>query len=326
MSTSALHARLDPDLSATLVSRRPLLYSDGASVELDRPLHVRSGSGLVWWEGRLAIVQDDAAFVALLDPATGAVESVALPARAGVRLHDKVRGNKHHKYDLESALAWEGGLVLFGSGSTTARQTLVRLAPDGRVELFDASALYERLRAWRAFAGPELNLEGVARLGDRMLLVQRGNGAPVGGESRVDAICSVSWPEFVAWLDGQGPCPAPGQLQRFELGLLDGVRLTFTDTEAVGETLYYLAAAEDSPDAVDDGPVTGVVLGRLDGDHPRFAPLRETSGALLREKGEGLAIHPDDPSRAWVVTDADDPDRPAELLELRLDGPWGGSG
>lgn len=317
-----LHARPDPALGAVVIARHPLLYADGADASLDRPLHVRAGSGLCWWRDQLAIAQDDAAFLALLDPSTGHVGAIPLPPRAGQRLHDKQRGNKHVKYDLESVLAWEGGLILFGSGSTPARQTLVCVDPHGEVSLFDAAALYEALRGWRAFAGPELNLEGVALRGDELLLLQRGNGAPVAGESRVDAICSVSWPQMRAWMDRRGEHPRPGGLVRFELGLLDGVRLTFTDAEVVGERLYYLAAAEDSPDAYDDGPVTGMVLGRLDEDGPRFARILDEQGAPLQDKGEGLALRAETPDRAWVVTDADDPDRPADLLELRLTGPW----
>ena len=57
-----------------------MLYRDGPDRSLDRPAHVRAGSGLSWIGDRLVLVQDDANFVAVVDPATGFAESITLPA------------------------------------------------------------------------------------------------------------------------------------------------------------------------------------------------------------------------------------------------------
>jgi hypothetical protein len=71
----------DARLAATVVERRPLWYCAGADAALDRPAHVRAGSSLAWLEGRLAVLQDDANFLALVDPRTGGVDSISLPPR-----------------------------------------------------------------------------------------------------------------------------------------------------------------------------------------------------------------------------------------------------
>ena len=78
---------------------------------------------------RLAVVQDDANFVALVGLADGRVDSIALPASdGGVRQFDDLRGNKRLKLDLEaSVIDVEGGratLFAFGSGSSPARARL----------------------------------------------------------------------------------------------------------------------------------------------------------------------------------------------------------
>jgi hypothetical protein len=83
--------------------------------------------------------------------------------------------------------------------------------------------------------------------------------------------------------------------------------------------VFYLAAAEASPNAIDDGRVTGSQLGVIDRSGVRAIAL-SFEGASL--KAEGLAFDPANPRKAWVAIDPDDVDRPAQLLELELLGPW----
>lgn len=314
-------ALLDPALRAVVRDRRPLLYAGGADARLDRPAHVRAGSALAWLGGQLVVVQDDASFFALLDG--DATRDVPLPSHDGARQFDDARGNKARKLDLEAALALGDGTILaFGSGSTPARERIATLGPDGEATLVDASALYAALRAERAFAGSELNVEGAARLGERVVFFQRGNGAPVGGLAPRNATAWLALADLLAYLAG-GAVPALADVEAYDLGEIDGVRLTFTDGAARGEALLYLAAAEASPDAVRDGPVSGVALGVLDprGEGPRYALLEE-GGARFTGKAEGLAFDPGAKARAYVVIDRDDPSAPAELCTVELSGPW----
>lgn len=64
MAPPPLRALHDPGLSATVRARTPLYYTEGADPVLDRPASARSGPALVWFRGRLAVVQDDAQFSA----------------------------------------------------------------------------------------------------------------------------------------------------------------------------------------------------------------------------------------------------------------------
>lgn len=94
----------DPSRQAQVLNRWPLYYSAGADIELDRPAHVRAGSGLTNLGTRLALIQDDANFVAILDPLTKTVDSIALPALpCRQRQFDDLRGNRLAKLDLEPA-------------------------------------------------------------------------------------------------------------------------------------------------------------------------------------------------------------------------------
>lgn len=311
-------ARRDPALCARVTSVRPLHYSDGADAREDRPGHVRAGSALAWVGGRLLVVQDDASFFALVDGA--AVAAVALPDQGGLRLFDDARGNKHHKLDLEAVIALPDRVVAFGSGSTAARERLVSFTEGQAPTVRSAGPLYARLRD-EAFSGSELNLEGACAIGDAVWLFQRGNGAPRGGVLPRDATAWVDRRALEGFLDG-GPAPALRDVTAWDLGALDGVRLTFTDGAARRGALAFLAAAEASPDAVRDGPVRGVALGLLGPDGGRWARLEDASGAPFLGKAEGLAFDPADPCRAFVVVDRDDPEAPAELCTVTLTGPW----
>ena len=82
----------------------------------------------------------------------------------------------------------------------------------------------------------------------------------------------------------------------------------------------------EGPDAVADGAVSGSVVGLIDADgRARWTPLVDADGRPLVEKAEGVALASPDGARLWVVTDADAPESPAELLEVVL-GPRGGAG
>lgn len=303
------------------------MYAGGARPDLDLPAHVRAGSGLCWVGERLAVVQDDVRCVALVDPRTGSVEAVALAAgEGGLRQFDEGRGNKSHKLDLEACVAYREGdahvLVAFGSGSSSRRETIVTvtLHDDGRREVREVAApqLYASLRACAGFAGSELNIEGVVLGRDTLTFFQRGNGAPALGRMPVDATASVPRAALMESLARGEPAPAvPDAVLQYDLGAIEGARLTFTDATRDGEDIVFLATAEASPDAVRDGPVTGVALGWIayDGE-ARLTTILGMDGRPFVDKAEGIALDPSRPDRAYVVLDRDDAALPCELCVL----------
>lgn len=334
-----------------MVRSTPLLYAGGADPVLDRSAHVRAGSGLVWAGARLMVVQDDANFVALVDPASGTVTARTLPAGdGGRRQFDDASGNKAHKLDLEAVVSIPPGdgrplVVAFGSGSTSRRERVVTLRgmdeTDGRelVAVHVASAFYELLRAAIPFAGSELNVEGAVYLrqahGGRLRLFNRGNGARRAGVEPTNATCDVEWRALAAHLarpDVSAP-PPPTDVVQYDLGAIDGLALTFTDAAVVpvnataeARHIVYTAAAEASPDATRDGPVAGAAVGVIaeDGGRTvaRWALLRDQGGDPFMGKVEGIALRPDDPSRGYLVVDRDAHDVASELCEVVLEGAW----
>jgi hypothetical protein len=128
---------------------------------------VRAGSSLAWVPGGIAVVQDDANFLAVVEPADARARSVTLDVGpGGLRQFDDARGNKRHKLDLEACVSLEEEghalLVALGSGALPRREhaLLVDGWERGRPHptLVHVPRLYAALRAVADFAGGELNL------------------------------------------------------------------------------------------------------------------------------------------------------------------------
>ena len=320
-------------LEAIVEASTPLRYAEGADSALDRPALVRAASSLAWVPGGIALIQDDTNFIGVFDPDGARTRALALPTgHGGRRLFDDRRGNKAYKLDLEACVAVEHEgdtlLLALGSGSTPRREQVVLVrgwasgSPD--VALVHVPQLYEALRAERAFSGSELNVEGAVVDGDRLRLFGRGNGAPRNDVLPVNATCDLDWTMLLAHLlaPDRDPPPPPVDAVRYDLGMLDGVPLCFTDAALWRGGTLYTAAAEASPDTVRDGRVVGSVVGTLDHGATRWAPLTDRSGRLFEGKVEGVVVSRDASDRLFVVVDADDPEAGSLLCTVQLRGDW----
>ncbi|MEQ1501025.1 MAG: hypothetical protein ABMB14_02290 [Myxococcota bacterium] len=296
----------DPGLRAEIVERRALILPVG---------HVRAASALVAHRGGWVVAQDDVLAAAVITELDATL--VLLPTEPdGMRSFDARLGTKHRKPDLEAAVVLpDGRLVLLGSGSTAMRERVYAIRDD-EVTVVTASELYAALRE---ALGPAiaLNIEGAVATGDVLRLLQRGNGAGgVNAELRIP----LAWlAERLGHLDHPRP-PPPVEVRRWALGTLGGLPLSFTDGVGIGpEAWVYAAAAEDSPNTVDDGAVTGSAFGVVSGGDARWTPIVDRDGRVVPLKAEGIAPGTA-PGEWWVSTDADDPDAPAELIRLAVTG------
>ena len=109
-----------------------------------------------------------------------------------------------------------------------------------------------------------------------------------------------------------------GDVRRYDLESPEGLALATTDAVALPDgRILVSAAAEDSPNTYDDGPVLGSALALLD-DAVTVATvsLPEPDGRIA--KVEGLAVLEWDGLRGRLLAtvDADDPEVPSALLTL----------
>ncbi|MBN1239761.1 MAG: hypothetical protein JXB36_14755 [Gammaproteobacteria bacterium] len=338
----------DPDLAAAVTRRIPMVYDEGPSRDDDRPPHVRAASGLSLFKEYLAVIQDDANWLALID-ADDRVHAIPLPASpSGARVFSRHRGNRHEKFDLEACVTVPGPsaheLIGFGSGSHEGREWILRihegasfgavLAEDAvqerigihlRAEFIAARRFYDSLRANGDFSGVRLNIEGAVALDDdRIMLFQRGNARSSEDGDAVNATAELSWRELAAHLRDPARVPPP-ELRRvtcYELGTLDGVRLTFSDAELIspdGRILFSASAEDPHTDRI-----AGSVLGIIEPDGAaRWGEVLDQDGQPFGGKIEGLTRDLRDRRRVRFVIDDDDESVPSEIFEALLSDAFG---
>ena len=284
---------------------------------------VSAASGIAPLGDGWLVAQDDATHAAWCRP--GSVTPVrVLPPVEGHDRFAEAAGTKHLKPDLEVACPVEvdgtAAVLLLGSGSSPRRMrgVLVRLADDGPVARpGDLTPLYSEVAGVLGVALDQLNLEGASRHGATVRWFQRGNLA-----ARVpSASVAVPLDGLVAAVLGRiDPRQVPvADPHEYDLGGVGGVGLAVTDAVALpdGRTLAS-AAAEDTANAVDDGPVVATALALLEGERLlAVEPVPEVGGRV--HKIEGLALREVRGSEVDLVAvvDDDDPDRPSAVLRVR---------
>ncbi|WP_345770617.1 DUF6910 family protein [Blastococcus saxobsidens] len=298
-------------------SARTLRFDDGS------PVTAASGVAPLG-EGWL-IVQDDSVIAAWRRD-DGVRPVRVLPAVEGHDTFSEAAGTKHLKPDLEVAcpaeVDGEPAALLLGSGSSPRRMrgVLVRLeGGEPVVRAAELGPLYEVVAARLGLPMDHLNLEGASRHGDVVRWFNRGNLNAGVRSGSVD----VPLEDLVAAVLGRAEAAEARveQPREYELGEADGVGLAVTDAIALpdGRTLLS-AAAEDTPNAVDDGPVVATAIALLDGETVlAVAPIPEVDGHVHKVEGLALRRVERDEVHLLAVVDDDDPATPAAELELRVE-------
>ena len=323
-------ARIVPDVCVGSRSRghcRPVrVYVDEVrALRFDDGTPVTAASGVAPFGGGWLVAQDDATYAVWLHEDHVTPVRV-LPPVQGFDRFSEAAGTKRLKPDLEVAcpaeVDGEPAVLLLGSGSTAQRMrgVLVRLE-GGRpvVQAGDLGPLYELVARRLGLPLDHLNLEGASRHGDTVRWFNRGNlaaGVPSGS-------VEVPLEGLVAALLGRADAASVplGQPRVYELGEVEGVGLAVTDAVALPDGRVLLsAAAEDSPNAVDDGPVVATALALVDGEKVvDVAPIPEVEGHVHKVEGLALREVRDGQVHLLAVVDDDDPTTPSACIELRAD-------
>lgn len=308
-----------------------MVYEDGPSEEEDRPPHVRAASGLSAFREYLAVIQDDANWLALIDAEQRVLAVPLPPGPSGARTFSSERGNQDDKYDLEACITVPGEkgfeLIGFSSGSRPGREWILRVQEDSassqandlNAEFIQASRFYQSLRSNTDFCGAGLNIEGAVAIDEeRIMLFQRGNAEPTDGLEPVDSTAEISWAALAEHLaDPEHVTPPPLEnVTAYDLGSLDGVRLTFSDAEHLGDgRVLYSASAEDG----DSDRIAGSVLGVIEPDgRVCWTELTDQDGTAFRGKIEGLTRDVRDRCKMHFVIDDDDSEVASEIYAAML--------
>ena len=301
-----------------------VFVDDVRALRFDDGTPVRAASGIAPLGDGWIVAQDDATHAAWRR--AGSITPVrVLPPVEGHDTFSEAEGTKHLKPDLEVAcpadVDGQPAVLLLGSGSSPRRTrgVLVRLQ-DGRpvAEAADLDPLYERVAELLGLPMSHLNLEGASRHGPVVRWFNRGNLAAGVRSGSVD----VPLEELVGAVLGRvDPASVSVAHPRgYDLGEVEGVGLAVTDAIALPDGRALLsAAAEDTPNAVDDGPVVATALALVDGEQVlAVAAIPEVGGRVHKVEGMALSDVRGDEIHVLAVVDVDDPETPSAELDLRV--------
>jgi len=295
---------------------RELRFADG--------LPVRAASAVARFGDGYLIAQDDATHAAWLrDDTVSAVR--VLPPVEGLDLFEEVSGTKHLKPDLEAAceLTVNGApaVLLLGSGSAPARmRTSLVTLHDGepRTVVADLSSLYGRVAEALAIDLDMLNMEGACVADGVLRWFQRGLPSAGLPTASVDLDLAAVLEAVAHAADVSGV--SVSNPRAYDLGEVRGVGLAVTDAVPFDEhTILVSAAAEDTPNPRDDGPVVGSALAVLHG-HEVLAVGALPTVADQVAKVEGLSIleREGNGARVLATVDSDDHEAPSLAVNLRV--------
>lgn len=285
---------------------------------------VRAASAVARFGDGLLVSQDDATSACWWRSGVGTPVRL-LPPVDGHDTFSEAEHTKELKPDLEAALSVilddAPAVLLLGSGSAEARtQAVLAGLRDGVPWAVsrDLSPLYARVGDLLGLDPGQLNLEGACVLDGALRWFHRGRPSAGLPSSSVDLdlaalVAAVAGRAEPAGLHATG-------LLTYDVGEVEGVGLAITDAVALPDGgALVSAAAEDSPNAYDDGPVRGSALAVLDGTRVRATgPLPTIGGRVAKVEGLALLAWDGHGGRVLAVVDEDDPTAASALLTLRV--------
>ena len=199
-------------------------------------------SGLVYQDNSLFIISDNSTFLYQYNINEKTLEKIKLLENSQENIVKK------DKSDFEAITLFDNKLWLFGSGSTKKRNLRVTYSLNNKeVKEKSLAKIYKRLQQTIEIVEDELNIEGGIITETTMYFFQRGNGA-----NAQNGVFSYNRKDKTV------------QFKLITLLKIREIEATFTDAILVNETIYFLAAAENTTSTYNDGEIMGSVIGTLD--------------------------------------------------------------
>ncbi len=286
-----------------------------------RPAYLAAASSLVVVGSRLYVIADDELHLGVF-PTQGDAEGTLIRLLDG-ELPDGEKKRKRRKPDFEAQVRLpefakypHGALLALGSGSRDNRSTGILLALNAKGFIAGAPRVLDLSRLFAPIdkAFDDLNIEGAVVFGQYLVLLQRGNKGNAG-----NALVSLDLHAFLRAIERDDrPDALLFTVTPVELGSIEGVPWGLTDASVLSDgRIAFTAVAENTDNSFDDGPCIAAAVGILS----RTAQVERFELLSPTLKAEGLhATLTGDHLHILLVTDDDDPTRPAGLWEGEMGG------
>lgn len=232
---------------------------------------IGSASGLIYKDNSLLIIGDNSGFLYEYT-----IDSQNLK-RHPLLENPAENTLKKDKADFEAITLFGDSLFVFGSGSTEKRNKMIQINYIDKkiIASNDISDLYTILQNFGEIKPEDFNIEGAIYDGKSWFLLNRGNGSShknvlftIKGKNLTDDFQILS--------------------NDYKLPKIMGVRSSFTDAVLVDDSIYFLAAAEDTESTYEDGEVLGSLIGSINLQTMKIDFTQKISST---HKFEGLTLY-----------------------------------
>lgn len=232
---------------------------------------IGSASGLIYKDNSLLIIGDNSGFLYEYQ-----MDSKDLK-RHPLLENPTENTLKKDKADFEAITHFGDSLYVFGSGSTEKRNKMIQVNSTDKkiIATNDLSDLYAVMQNFGAIKPEDFNLEGAIYNGESWFLLNRGNGSS--NKNVLFTIEGKNLTNDFAILSNE-----------YKLPKIKGLRSSFTDVILVGDSIYFLATAEDTKSTYDDGEVLGSLIGSI---NLKTMKIDFTQKISSTHKFEGLTLY-----------------------------------
>ncbi len=279
---------------------------------------ISSASGLAIEGNSIWMIGDDAAYVVKSTIGQSDFNRIKLYENDSEERLAKVT-----KHDFEACavgeMAGEQYLFVFGSGGLSPyRESMFALNIENTRQCYKLSLqhLYNAIRSSVGLKEKELNIEGAALAGDKLVLFNRGK----------NFIVLLSWKKFSAFVLHEDATDIPPfKIIRIELPVVNGFQIGFSGACVVSENeMLFTASLEETIDPINDGAIKGSYIGLLqlvndtDAKVEALTPLKSNSGDILTDKLEAIETIKISGNYISAIAVADNDDGASKLFYLSI--------
>lgn len=251
---------------------------------------IGSASGILYHENSLFIISDNSSFLYQYNLEINTLIKHALAE------NPKENILKKDKPDFESIALKGNKIIVLGSGSTENRNDAKSFhLKSKKIKTFDFSKHFENFKKTASLSDDELNIEGLIITSEKSYFFQRGNSI---NASNGIFIMAETTNEIV--------------FKSISLPKLNNIEASFTDAILVNDSIYFLAAVENTISTYDDGEILGTFIGKM-----KLSDFSIEKTILISEnhKFEGLTFYNESESEiAFLLCEDND----TELLESSI--------
>ena len=211
---------------------------------------IGSASGIFSNAEQLYIIGDNSGFLNEYNLNTNALKKIQILFDQPLNQNKNIP--KPLKPDFEVLCYADDSLYILGSGSTAARNLLIRYNLTKRkVSQESLSKTYEKMRFISGINSGNFNIEGAVFTGTNWLLFNRGNG-----DETKNGIFILSGKDLTHTVDIK--------FSTLQLPNINHVESSFTDATLVGNDIFFISSAEDTTSTYNDGEILGSFIGSID--------------------------------------------------------------